>query len=71
MRRMCLVCTQVVGYLLLRPTQAQAVLPPPLPSTAPFRMYVEALAVLPGHRRQGVASALLSAAARLGIVGAP
>lgn len=57
---------QVVGYLLLRPTQVQAVLPPPLPSTAPFRMYIEALAVLPGHRRQGVGAALLRAALQLG-----
>ncbi len=57
---------EVVGTVALCLSQPEALLPPPFPSAAPTRLYVSNMAVAPGHRRRGVARALLRASVRVG-----
>ena len=45
---------------------AEAMLPPPWPTSKPARFYMSNLAVLPEHRRRGGALALLKACELLG-----
>lgn len=56
----------VIGSVTLVLRRVEAVLPPPFPTTAPLRMYLCNMAVHTGHRRRGVAKALLQEAQRLG-----
>ena len=49
----------------------QALLPPPFPTATPLRCYVSNMAVLPGFRRRGAATALLQSCARLGAPAQP
>lgn len=49
----------------------QALLPPPFPTASPVRCYVSNMAVLPGFRRRGAATALLQSCARLGTPAEP
>lgn len=56
------------GYVVLSLSQPLAVLPPPFPSASPLYLHIDGLAVAPEFRRQGVGTALLSAAERLGEV---
>jgi hypothetical protein len=57
---------RLLGYASLCVTQPGAALPPPLPSGAPYCVYLSGLAVAPGCRRAGAGRALLRAAGALG-----
>eukprot|EP00983_Pelagomonas_calceolata_P099559 1158471-Pelagomonas_calceolata.AAC.4 len=46
--------------------QPEALLPAPFPSTVPYRAYLYNMGVLTGHRRKGVAKALVQACMRTG-----
>ena len=46
---------------------AEALLPPPFPSTAPLRFYVGNVTVTPEARRRGVATSLLQRCELLGV----
>ena len=50
---------QVLGSAAVSLAQPEAALPPPFPTSKPRRVYVSNIAVLPQHRRQGVATALV------------
>ncbi|EFJ50117.1 hypothetical protein VOLCADRAFT_116963 [Volvox carteri f. nagariensis] len=43
----------------------EALLPPPFPSSKPFRLYVSNMSVLPSHRRRGLARRLLQQCERV------
>ncbi|GIL75593.1 hypothetical protein Vretimale_15119 [Volvox reticuliferus] len=49
----------VVAGATLSLMQPEALLPPPFPSSKPFRLYVSNMSVLPSHRRRGLARRLL------------
>lgn len=50
----------IVGSINLSMFQAQAALPAPFPSLAPWVLYISSLAVSPDHRRKGVGKQLLN-----------
>ncbi|KAK9835312.1 hypothetical protein WJX81_000957 [Elliptochloris bilobata] len=55
----------LAGCAFLSFTKPEAMLPPPFPSSSPVRCYVANMAVAPGFRRRGAATALLRSCARL------
>jgi ribosomal protein S18 acetylase RimI-like enzyme len=50
---------ELLGSATVSLAQPEAALPPPFPTSKPRRVYVSNIAVLPSHRRRGVATALL------------
>ncbi|EFN55373.1 hypothetical protein CHLNCDRAFT_134424 [Chlorella variabilis] len=55
---------ELLGSATVSLAQPEAALPPPFPTSKPRRVYVSNIAVLPRHRRRGVASALLAQSER-------
>ncbi|KAF5836785.1 acyl-CoA N-acyltransferase [Dunaliella salina] len=55
---------EVVGTVSMSMMQPEALLPAPFPSTVPYRAYLYNMGVLTGHRRKGVAKALVQACMR-------
>lgn len=58
--------SRLAACVTLTLTQPEAILPPPFPSGKPYRAYVGNMAVLPQHRRRGLAQQLLARCERLG-----
>jgi ribosomal protein S18 acetylase RimI-like enzyme len=56
----------VLGTAALAMMQPEALLPPPFPANAPWRLYLSNMAVANSHRRRGLARTLLRAAERVG-----
>lgn len=57
---------ELIGCAFASFLAAEAMLPPPWPTSKPARYYMSNLAVLPEHRRRGAALALLKACELLG-----
>jgi len=57
---------ELIGCAFASFLAAEAVLPPPWPTSKPARYYMSNLAVLPEYRRRGAALALLRACELLG-----
>ena len=57
---------ELIGCAFASFMAAEALLPPPWPTSKPPRFYTSNLAVLPEHRRRGAALALLKACELLG-----
>jgi ribosomal protein S18 acetylase RimI-like enzyme len=57
---------RLIGCAFVSFLTPEALLPPPWPTLKPVRFYISNMAVLPDHRRRGVARALLQACERLG-----
>ena len=57
---------ELIGCAFASFLAAEAMMPPPWPTSKPVRYYMSNLAVLPEHRRRGAALALLKACELLG-----
>ncbi|KAF5830933.1 acyl-CoA N-acyltransferase [Dunaliella salina] len=56
---------RLAAYCLVSITQPLALLPPPLPSSSPLLLHIDALTVGEDHRRRGLATQLLGAVDKL------
>mmetsp|Transcript_2141 Transcript_2141/g.4890 ORF Transcript_2141/g.4890 Transcript_2141/m.4890 type:complete len:377 (-) Transcript_2141:71-1201(-) len=56
---------KIVGTVTILRFPAEAILPPPMPTTKPKRLYASTLAVDPDYRRQGIARYLMAESEKL------